>query len=207
MKSLTSARNLNICRNSSNPTNKPRYSKSRFDAPQVNVVPLRKASKCFIFFPLVAAIMLKTTGRVGNEDVGVILMQPHCVCLISRIILEADLGDQGGSRSWYVVHARRQFNSGEDLQSIRQGEGCVEGMLPPFQFAHLLQRPYDHQFKGIAMPTCISVDHCICHYSPLRSDPPVILKNGQMVKVRRRHNIALQGFLFVLFIDSDYVEG
>ncbi|VDP17549.1 unnamed protein product [Heligmosomoides polygyrus] len=37
--------------------------------------------------------------------------------------------------------------------------------------------------KGIAMPTCISVDHCICHYSPLRSDPPVILKNGQMVKI------------------------
>ncbi|CAJ0607439.1 unnamed protein product [Cylicocyclus nassatus] len=37
--------------------------------------------------------------------------------------------------------------------------------------------------KGIAMPTCISVDHCTCHYSPLRSDPSVILKNGQMVKV------------------------
>ncbi|KAL6737253.1 hypothetical protein Aduo_010912 [Ancylostoma duodenale] len=37
--------------------------------------------------------------------------------------------------------------------------------------------------KGIAMPTCISVDHCICHYSPLRSDPPVVLKNGQMVKI------------------------
>ncbi|WKY07648.1 hypothetical protein Q1695_007255 [Nippostrongylus brasiliensis] len=37
--------------------------------------------------------------------------------------------------------------------------------------------------KGIAMPTCISVDHCICHFSPLRSDPPVVLKNGQMVKI------------------------
>ncbi|KAJ1360579.1 hypothetical protein KIN20_019596 [Parelaphostrongylus tenuis] len=30
--------------------------------------------------------------------------------------------------------------------------------------------------KGIAMPTCISVDHCICHFSPLRSDPPTKLK-------------------------------
>uniref|UniRef100_A0A915BI63 Peptidase M24 domain-containing protein n=1 Tax=Parascaris univalens TaxID=6257 RepID=A0A915BI63_PARUN len=37
--------------------------------------------------------------------------------------------------------------------------------------------------KGIAMPTCVSVDNCICHFSPLRSDPPVILRNGQMVKV------------------------
>ncbi|KAK6020028.1 hypothetical protein OSTOST_14323, partial [Ostertagia ostertagi] len=36
--------------------------------------------------------------------------------------------------------------------------------------------------KGIAMPTCISVDNCICHFSPLRSDPPVLLKKDQMVK-------------------------
>ena len=33
------------------------------------------------------------------------------------------------------------------------------------------------------MPTCISVDNCICHFSPLRSDPPVVLKAGQLVKV------------------------
>ncbi|PAV71751.1 hypothetical protein WR25_04400 [Diploscapter pachys] len=37
--------------------------------------------------------------------------------------------------------------------------------------------------KGIAMPTCISVDNCICHFSPLRSDTPVYLKDGQLVKV------------------------
>ena len=33
------------------------------------------------------------------------------------------------------------------------------------------------------MPTCISVDNCICHFSPLRSDTPVYLKDGQLVKV------------------------
>lgn len=33
------------------------------------------------------------------------------------------------------------------------------------------------------MPTCISVDNCVCHFSPLRSDPPVVLKDGNMVKV------------------------
>lgn len=37
--------------------------------------------------------------------------------------------------------------------------------------------------QGIAMPTCVSVDNCICHFSPLRSDPPVVLKNGQFVKI------------------------
>uniref|UniRef100_A0A1I7UB84 Peptidase_M24 domain-containing protein n=1 Tax=Caenorhabditis tropicalis TaxID=1561998 RepID=A0A1I7UB84_9PELO len=37
--------------------------------------------------------------------------------------------------------------------------------------------------KGIAMPTCISVDNCICHYTPLRSETPVVLKNGQVVKI------------------------
>ncbi|CAL2041022.1 unnamed protein product [Caenorhabditis brenneri] len=37
--------------------------------------------------------------------------------------------------------------------------------------------------KGIAMPTCISVDNCICHFTPLRSEAPVILKDGQVVKI------------------------
>uniref|UniRef100_A0A1I7XUD2 Peptidase_M24 domain-containing protein n=1 Tax=Heterorhabditis bacteriophora TaxID=37862 RepID=A0A1I7XUD2_HETBA len=37
--------------------------------------------------------------------------------------------------------------------------------------------------KGIAMPTCVSVDNCICHFSPLRSDPSFVLKDGQFVKI------------------------
>ncbi|VDM97700.1 unnamed protein product [Thelazia callipaeda] len=37
--------------------------------------------------------------------------------------------------------------------------------------------------KGIAMPTCVSINNCVCHFSPLRSDTPVIITNGQMVKV------------------------
>lgn len=36
---------------------------------------------------------------------------------------------------------------------------------------------------GIAMPTCVSIDNCVCHFSPLRSDPPVIIKEGSMVKI------------------------
>lgn len=38
--------------------------------------------------------------------------------------------------------------------------------------------------KGIAWPTCISVNNTICHYSPLPTYPsPVIIKDGDMVKV------------------------
>ncbi|XP_064606647.1 proliferation-associated protein 2G4-like [Liolophura sinensis] len=37
--------------------------------------------------------------------------------------------------------------------------------------------------KGIAFPTCISVNNCICHFSPLLSDPEVLLKDGDLVKI------------------------
>ncbi|XP_073971944.1 proliferation-associated protein 2G4 [Rhodnius prolixus] len=37
--------------------------------------------------------------------------------------------------------------------------------------------------KGIAFPTCISVNNCICHFSPLVSEPDLILKDGDVVKV------------------------
>ncbi|XP_067687260.1 proliferation-associated protein 2G4-like [Haliotis asinina] len=37
--------------------------------------------------------------------------------------------------------------------------------------------------KGLAFPTCISVNNCICHFSPLKSEPDVILKDGDLVKI------------------------
>lgn len=37
--------------------------------------------------------------------------------------------------------------------------------------------------KGIAFPTCISANHCICHFSPLKSDPDYLLKDGDLVKI------------------------
>ncbi|KAL4228794.1 Proliferation-associated protein 2G4 [Mactra antiquata] len=37
--------------------------------------------------------------------------------------------------------------------------------------------------KGIAFPTCISVNNCICHFSPLKSDPDVTMKTGDIVKI------------------------
>lgn len=37
--------------------------------------------------------------------------------------------------------------------------------------------------KGIAFPTCVSLNDCICHFSPLLSDDDVIMKTGDMVKM------------------------
>jgi curved DNA binding protein len=36
--------------------------------------------------------------------------------------------------------------------------------------------------KGIAFPTCISVNHCVCHFSPLE-DEDVTIKTGDVVKI------------------------
>lgn len=37
--------------------------------------------------------------------------------------------------------------------------------------------------KGIAFPTCISINNLICHFSPLVSDPDMILKDDDVVKI------------------------
>ncbi len=37
--------------------------------------------------------------------------------------------------------------------------------------------------KGIAFPTCVSVNNCVCHFSPLASDTDVELKDSDVVKM------------------------
>lgn len=37
--------------------------------------------------------------------------------------------------------------------------------------------------KGVAFPTCISVNNCICHFSPIPNDPDVTLQDGDLVKM------------------------
>ncbi|XP_023994870.1 proliferation-associated protein 2G4 [Salvelinus sp. IW2-2015] len=37
--------------------------------------------------------------------------------------------------------------------------------------------------KGIAFPTSVSVNNCVCHFSPLKSDPEITLKDGDLVKI------------------------
>ncbi|XP_022218714.1 proliferation-associated protein 2G4 [Drosophila obscura] len=37
--------------------------------------------------------------------------------------------------------------------------------------------------KGIAFPTCLSVNNCVCHFSPAKNDPDYTLKAGDVVKI------------------------
>lgn len=37
--------------------------------------------------------------------------------------------------------------------------------------------------KGIAFPTCLSVNNCVCHFSPSKNDPDYELKDGDVVKM------------------------
>jgi len=37
--------------------------------------------------------------------------------------------------------------------------------------------------KGIAFPTSVSVNNCVGHFNPLRSDPVVNLQDGDVVKM------------------------
>lgn len=50
--------------------------------------------------------------------------------------------------------------------------------------------------KGIAFPTCLSVNNCICHFSPLTSEPDYILKEGDVIKVDLGAHI--DGFIAVV---------
>ncbi|XP_054731503.1 proliferation-associated protein 2G4 [Anastrepha obliqua] len=37
--------------------------------------------------------------------------------------------------------------------------------------------------KGIAFPTCLSINNCVCHFSPSKNDPDYTLKEGDVVKI------------------------
>lgn len=37
--------------------------------------------------------------------------------------------------------------------------------------------------KGIAFPTCLSVNNCICHFSPTKNDPDYVLLENDVVKM------------------------
>merc|ERR1711936_1316483 len=50
--------------------------------------------------------------------------------------------------------------------------------------------------KGIAFPTCISVNNCICHFSPLVSEADVVLADGDVVKIDMGAHI--DGFIAVV---------
>jgi len=50
--------------------------------------------------------------------------------------------------------------------------------------------------KGIAFPTCISVNNCICHFSPLLTEPDYLLKEEDVCKIDMGAHI--DGFIAVV---------
>jgi len=42
---------------------------------------------------------------------------------------------------------------------------------------------FSFDVAGIAFPTCISVNNCICHFSPLKSEPDLEIKPEDIVKM------------------------
>ncbi|CAB3363543.1 Hypothetical predicted protein [Cloeon dipterum] len=50
--------------------------------------------------------------------------------------------------------------------------------------------------KGIAFPTCISVNNCICHFSPVANDADLILKDEDLVKIDMGAHV--DGFIAVV---------
>ena len=45
--------------------------------------------------------------------------------------------------------------------------------------------------KGIAFPCCVSVNNCICHFSPMNSDPDVTLKVWLVPRFKSYENVSL----------------
>ncbi|XP_033729175.1 proliferation-associated protein 2G4-like [Pecten maximus] len=85
-------------------------------------------------------------------------------------------------------------------------EKCVEGVsalsVCEFGDGRLLEetnkvfKKDKEMKKGIAFPTCVSVNNCICHFSPLKSDTELLLKNGDVVKIDLGAHI--DGFIAVV---------
>jgi len=60
---------------------------------------------------------------------------------------------------------------------------CVKGDVKLTEETNKAFKKDKKVLKGIAFPTCISVNNVICHFSPLTSEPDVILADGDVVKI------------------------
>jgi len=63
--------------------------------------------------------------------------------------------------------------------------------------------------KGSAFPTCISVNNCVGHYSPLESEDKVVLAENDMVKIDL--GVHIDGYIAVvahtIYLSSDPATG
>ncbi|XP_058831049.1 proliferation-associated protein 2G4 [Topomyia yanbarensis] len=73
------------------------------------------------------------------------------------------------------------------IQSCKVGASakalCQKGDNLLEQEANKKYKNEEDMKKGIAFPTCLSVNNCICHFSPSKNDPDYALKAGDVVKI------------------------
>ncbi|XP_058459472.1 proliferation-associated protein 2G4 [Malaya genurostris] len=73
------------------------------------------------------------------------------------------------------------------IQSCKVGASakalCQKGDNLLEQEANKKYKNEEDMKKGIAFPTCLSVNNCICHFSPSKNDPDYALKVGDVVKI------------------------
>ncbi|XP_052862758.1 proliferation-associated protein 2G4 [Anopheles cruzii] len=60
---------------------------------------------------------------------------------------------------------------------------CQKGDSMLLQEAEKHYKNEEGMKKGVAFPTCLSVNNCICHFSPSRNDPDYVLKENDVVKI------------------------
>ena len=70
------------------------------------------------------------------------------------------------------------------------GDALIEKLVAP------LYKSKKSLEKGVAFPTCVSVNHVVAHYSPLESEGKVVLADGDVVKVDL--GVHLDGFIAVV---------
>lgn len=73
---------------------------------------------------------------------------------------------------------------------------CVQGDTRLLEETSKAFKKDKKLIKGIAFPTCISVNNCICHFSPLVTEPDVTFADGDMVKIDMGAHI--DGFIAVV---------
>jgi methionine aminopeptidase len=61
--------------------------------------------------------------------------------------------------------------------------------------------------KGIAFPTCLSINNCICHFSPSKNDPDYELKAEDFMKIDLEAHIdgfiAVSAYTLVVGVKAD----
>ncbi|XP_049293084.1 proliferation-associated protein 2G4 [Anopheles funestus] len=75
-------------------------------------------------------------------------------------------------------------------------EICLKGDTMMMQDAEKKYKHEEDMKKGVAFPTCLSVNNCICHFSPARNDPDYLLKENDVVKIDMGAHI--DGFIAVM---------